>query len=81
MHATDRDPRHWEEDHAIPLELGGHPTSEQNLWPQPIAEARLKDGVENWLHGQVCQHGMPLKQAQADVLAWEPICRRERLGC
>src|SRR5438128_948993 len=30
----DRNPAHFEEDHFIPLELGGHPSDEKNLWPE-----------------------------------------------
>jgi hypothetical protein len=33
-HATDRTPAHYEEDHHIPLELGGHPRDPRNLWPE-----------------------------------------------
>ena len=60
----------YEMDHIIPLELGGS-NDVKNLFPQP-AEPRLgfheKDRVENWLHDQVCNHGMPIKQAQ-EVIA------------
>jgi hypothetical protein len=47
----------YEEDHLISLELGGHPTSEKNLWPEaykPKPGAREKDRVENFLHDEVC---------------------------
>src|SRR5229473_8589916 len=33
--ATDRSPAHYEEDHLISLELGGHPRDPNNLWPEP----------------------------------------------
>lgn len=29
---------HYEEDHFIPLELGGHPTDPRNLWPEMWGE-------------------------------------------
>ncbi|SRR5213594_2269734 len=32
---TDKAPSHYEEDHFISLELGGNPTDEKNLWPEP----------------------------------------------
>jgi hypothetical protein len=32
---ADRNPRHYEEDHLIPLEIGGNPTDPRNLWPEP----------------------------------------------
>jgi hypothetical protein len=31
---TDRNPSHFEEDHFISLELGGHPHDPRNLWPE-----------------------------------------------
>jgi len=37
--ATDRSPAHYEEDHFISLELGGHPHDARNLW-RPSAGAR-----------------------------------------
>jgi hypothetical protein len=33
-HATDQNPAHFEEDHVISLELGGHPRDPRNLWPE-----------------------------------------------
>lgn len=53
----------WEVDHLIPRELGGADAIE-NLWPQPITEARLKDRVENFLHRAVCYGAMTLGEAQ-----------------
>ncbi len=32
--ATDRSPAHYEEDHLVSLELGGHPRDPRNLWPE-----------------------------------------------
>lgn len=59
----------FEEDHLIPLELGGSPTSPENLWPQPYAGsgARLKDRVENRLHAMVCAGAIPLATAQRAI--------------
>lgn len=57
----------YEEDHLIPLELGGHPTDPNNLWAQPWAGklgAHTKDKLENRLHDLVCAHKMVLKAAQ-----------------
>jgi hypothetical protein len=53
----------FEVDHLISLELGGA-NDVKNLWPQPIAEARHKDVLENWLHAQVCAGALTLKDAQ-----------------
>lgn len=58
----------WTEDHLIPLSLGGHPTAETNLWPQPLLEARLKDADEAHLHAAVCAGRMTLLEAQSMML-------------
>ncbi len=56
----------YEEDHLIPLELGGAPSSPLNLWPQPYAGtgARVKDRVENRLRALVCAGRLDLATAQ-----------------
>jgi len=57
----------YEEDHLIPLELGGNPTSEDNLWPQFLTGntgAVSKDKLENLLHKLVCDNQLKLSQAQ-----------------
>ncbi len=53
----------WELDHLIPRELGGADAVD-NLWPQPIREARLKDRLENFLHRTVCAGGLTVPEAQ-----------------
>ena len=67
----------FEEDHLIPLELGGHPTDPHNLWPQPRSgnyPASMKDLVENSLHNKVCAGAMKLAAAQAAIASnWESI--------
>lgn len=67
---TDTNPKDYEEDHLISLELGGSPTSEANLWPESYTStptARDKDKVENYLHAQVCSGKMSLKDAQFKI--------------
>jgi hypothetical protein len=62
----------YEEDHFIALELGGHPMSEQNLWPEPYLPtpgARQKDRVENLLHDAVCRGVLTLQHAQELIVA------------
>jgi hypothetical protein len=72
-HDADTDSRDYEEDHLIPLELGGSPTDPKNLWPEayatsiPDGGAKYKDKVENYLHDQVCADAMPLVQAQQRI--------------
>jgi hypothetical protein len=72
---TDTKLADYEEDHLIPLELGGHPTDPKNLWPEPLSgayPATKKDGVENSLHTKVCAGLMSLAAAQAAIAAdWE----------
>jgi hypothetical protein len=61
----------YEEDHFIPLELGGSPTDPQNLWPEPHyatdssgQTSYSKDSVENKLKNAVCSGTVPLADAQ-----------------
>lgn len=63
-------PRDYEEDHLIPLELGGAPADERNLWPEPwngAWGARVKDRLENRLHALVCARILPLDRAQSGI--------------
>ena len=58
----------YEEDHLIPLELGGNPTSISNLFPQPWLvgwNAGKKDRLENKLHSMVCNGAISLATAQS----------------
>lgn len=58
----------YEEDHLIPLSLGGHPRSPQNLWPQPWEGrwgAHVKDRLEYALYKAACRGEIPLGEAQA----------------
>ncbi|MGH6670433.1 MAG: hypothetical protein ACRECV_00475 [Xanthobacteraceae bacterium] len=67
---ADRRRRDYEEDHLIPLELGGSPTSPQNLWPEPWHgpwNASMKDRLENYLHDEVCAGRIPLEEAQHEI--------------
>ena len=67
----------YEEDHLIPLELGGHPTDPKNLWPEPRTgdyPASKKDGVENSLHTKVCAGLMTVAVAQMAIAKnWESL--------
>lgn len=57
-----------EEDHLVPLEVGGNPTSPLNLWPEPWDGARgahAKDYTENRAHRDLCEGKITLAQAQA----------------
>jgi hypothetical protein len=66
-------PQDYELDHLIPLGLGGHPMSPENLWLQSWPEAAIKDRDELRLHREVCAGRMTLEQAQHDMLTtWGP---------
>jgi hypothetical protein len=64
---TDAIPQHYEEDHLIPLELGGDPSDPANLWPEPGHSPNPKDAVEKRLHHLVCTGKMTLPQAQTRI--------------
>lgn len=60
----------YEEDHLIPLELGGHPINPTNLWPQEWdredqLDAHHKDLVENAARQAVCEGRNLLADLQA----------------
>ena len=64
---ADRNPKDYEEDHLIPLNIGGNPTDERNLWPEPRKSewnAKKKDALEFALYKQVCKGSVSLKEAQ-----------------
>jgi len=66
-------PSDYELDHLIPIGLGGHPHSIQNLWLQAWTEAAAKDREELRLHRAVCSGRMTLDEAQQEALAtWGP---------
>jgi len=54
----------YQEDHLISLELGGHPTDERNLWPEPIERATEVDSTEDELNGKVCSGEITLEEGQ-----------------
>lgn len=63
----DDSPSNYEFDHLIPLELGGAPDDMKNLWPEPHSSSFTKDGLENYLHEQVCSGNMKLEDAQKAI--------------
>jgi hypothetical protein len=67
----------YEEDHLIPLEIGGSPTSPANLWPEPGASPNPKDAVENAANEAVCRGTMTLAAAQQEMAAnWIDLGRQ-----
>src|SRR5579862_1076093 len=71
---TDTNPRDYEEDHFISLEIGGNPTDPKNLWPEPHPSTNEKDLVEDYLHKQVCNGSMTLAEAQKEITQnWDKV--------
>jgi len=71
----DTNMKNYEEDHIVPLEVGGHPSDPRNLFPEPRNirfSAYLKDQLENQLHLLVCAGQLSLRTAQSVFLTnWE----------
>ncbi|MGY3566129.1 hypothetical protein ACVWWH_001833 [Sinomonas sp. RB5] len=67
----DTNPADYEEDHLIPLELGGAPSDVHSLWPEPSTltsgGAKSKDELENKLHELVCAGTLGLGTAQQAI--------------
>jgi len=73
----------YEEDHLIPLELGGSASSVRNLWPEPWERssahpagfaaagtgAQTKDRIEDSLRSRVCDGQLTLVAAQRMIAA------------
>lgn len=59
--------RDYEEDHLMPLALGGAPRDPANLRPVPIARAKSDDVWETRLHEQVCGGTMTLHAARVKI--------------
>jgi hypothetical protein len=82
---SDRSPSDYEEDHLVPLELGGAPRDPRNLWPEPNevtlpdgtdVGSEAKDHLENYLKAAVCSGSIPLGDAQRLIagdwiVAWQ----------
>ena len=78
----DRRLRRYEEDHLIPLDLGGSPTDPRNLWPEPRHPrdgwtAEQKDDLERVLVRLVCAGRISLDQARTAIARdWHSAYRR-----
>lgn len=79
---SDRRLGDYEEDHLIPLELGGAPTDPRNLWPEPHEAAGdwgsyAKDRLESRLNDLVCSGALSLDTARAAIASnWMDAYRR-----
>jgi hypothetical protein len=68
---ADQNPRDYEEDHRVPLELGGAPRDTSNLSPERGASPNPKDSAENSARAAVCTGRVTLQQEQvAFIAAW-----------
>ncbi|WP_297540669.1 hypothetical protein [Amycolatopsis sp.] len=68
---TDTSLSSYEEDHFLPLEVGGSPKDPKNLWPEPHSgtkNAYSKDSVENAVKKAVCAGTATLSAAQHALL-------------
>ena len=67
---ADTNPKDYEEDHLIPLSLGGAPRDPRNLWPQPRRSqwnAAVKDKLEVALYKAVCHGELSLEEGQRAI--------------
>lgn len=65
-------PSDYEEDHLVPLSIGGAPRDPRNLWPEPrdgANNAEQKDQLETWAARMACARRIPLAQLQHDMAA------------
>jgi hypothetical protein len=79
---SDRRLRSYEEDHLVPLDLGGSPDDPRNLWPEPLEapggwNADRKDELEAALVRLVCSHQVSLQEVQRAIASdWIAAYRR-----
>jgi hypothetical protein len=74
-------PGQYELDRLVALGLGGSEV-QANLWPlaaAPPPGSHQKDALENYLHAQVCHHGLNLVTAQQE-LAGDWLAAYKRVG-
>ena len=69
---ADRRLRSYEEDHLIPIGIGGSPEDPRNLWPEPREtadgwNADRKDELEAVLARLVCARQVSLREAQRAI--------------
>jgi hypothetical protein len=77
--------RDYEEDHLIPLNLGGAPSDPHNLWPQPHLGRHdwgsyAKDRLEARLNDLVCDGSLPLGTARAAIASDWTAAYRKYIG-
>jgi hypothetical protein len=74
----------YELDHFVPLALGGHPRSDDNLWLQRwdgAWNARVKDRLERRLQVMVCAGDISLHSARTAIQRdWQGAYRKYVAG-
>ncbi|HEX5308941.1 MAG TPA: hypothetical protein VFW38_07665 [Solirubrobacteraceae bacterium] len=63
-------PSRYEEDHLVPLSIGGAPRDPRNLWPEPRSgpnNAEQKDHLETWAARMACARHIPLGQLRHEM--------------
>lgn len=71
--------REYEEDHLVPLSIGGAPRNPANLWPEPRYgpnNAGEKDELETWAARMACAGRIPLARLQHEMArSWTALYR------
>ena len=77
---ADKNPSHYQEDHLVPLELGGAPRDRRNLWPEPNT-ITLPDGTSIGSKEKDDLEDVPARQGvrRLDAPAARPAGDRTRL--
>jgi hypothetical protein len=77
---ADKKQADYEEDHVLPISIGGSPTSPKNLWPEAYAGSwgsKKKDDLEYQLYKRVCAGKYKLSTAQNDLSRnWKDAYKR-----
>ena len=72
-------PSAYEEDHLVPLSIGGAPHDPRNLWPEPRSgpdNAEQKDQLETWTARMACAGRIPLSRLQQEMATdWTALYR------
>jgi hypothetical protein len=64
-------PTGYEEDHLLPLELGGASRNPKNFWPEPHRQSARSDPLETTLKTRVCAGTLTLAAARRQILSFK----------
>lgn len=72
-------PSDYEEDHLVPLSIGGAPRDPRNLWPEPRTgpnNAEQKDQLETWAARTACAGRISLARLRHEMASdWPALYR------